>query len=1455
MTRNSNLTPENENQLAEAQEYVEPSSVVEKAFEETEEIEQTLSEELHMAKGPELAAVVDDYLVDKTEYAIEGSGKHRITDKTMSAEILDDTETVLIRGASEESGESKTSGKNPILTLENDGYPKQINEGVMDLNSQNTKLPNNKSVVGLVIEVINQAQRFAKEYKEERQVNKILKLTDNELLYEYELDNNYKPGEVTRLIDDGLIDEYSLKKYENRKFKGINKNNPIIQKALQEALINELSNASKSNVDQSYINDYLNLGGNAELLMQNQGIKNKTTDYLVQELLNKAENYYFSFSFNGLNDEALSSLMDTYLKDPKNGEIITEKVDIQKVGDALMKSALESKEAKDYKDRNIEIINGLLVPLGFEPFKDKVVLLDETGIIGSSEWQERLNKKGLWQPEWTDYIYQKHWQEIKSCIEKKENLKYSYLQTALSPDLEPSEDNKAARYWQEQSKVLGGDALAFISNNINITGKEDDQLFNQDGMPTENLFKRHDLVFSGKYLDAEDLDKEMLFLNNNINRLSPDIHGYTIFLNSIPDKDRLSGANLITDPRNDLVNNSNFDESGATPKLWQQEFSQGNFDFILSRGKEELIGMQLSEQQDSILKLYTEIKDNNKNISEINNYNNETLSTLLQMPDKHLMITKWLNFPPDLHEMDKKGQFLINENNILSYLSAFINLDANDWATNNIPDSAKSFIKETFQDTANKNMVMDVLQKYWKDYLKSDDSEAYPTVLQLMAQHNLDNDGAGPLSQTEAFLNYMTAFQSHKDELFDSAKIIEERLKKERWETSAISDFYNVSSEVIAASPDIYKDFIEFFNGIPDKKDFDMFINEIYPLYKAELTLQAEYTGGGWSTGKASKANYSHLDIVKMRTDLRNTLLVFNLQELSPERQQDGVNRVREIILGEIKEIFSSKFSITESATPTKFSSADIRIMTDMTLYHSNLAGRLPEKESLIGLFAALQLNKNGSQTAWDTLRQGNVINAHDFLTSEKAETVNAILARSKENDPINVTNTGLGSEMLTEFKADLQQEVESIRLGNIQTIDMRLSNVIGNIEELCDPDLYPQDIDKRKIRILRQFPAKTVSAVSAKMYQSASGRQIKFNDEERSIQSELTKLLNDENKEVTSENIKKYLQDGFSLIKLPFNISQKIMESGARDEIIKLQRMLSPSPEIMSIFNRIGEQFSTQSGALALGADLDFLENLVVKREGDLSNDEKNTLHGYITLIREQMLKLEQIYASTVNTFSKTEKSINSASPELAAKVEQISHIINGVTDQKVITSVCSNQMTTIVENMRQCLSAKSAGINNDTDLTFGEGYKFYLYSHNETNPQGSIADEIIYLVPTENTNGERKLSFVMDQLYGQKTSDVFLGHTETLVKKMRLLHEKFPDVNTSIFIPQNSMASVSLNSELLTQNLGDSTVEISTVNNTKITVPQSAFGDHYIEFGGYARGAGERIVNGIELKIKSIK
>ena len=169
----------------------------------------------------------------------------------------------------------------------------------------------------------------------------------------------------------------------------------------------------------------------------------------------------------------------------------------------------------------------------------------------------------------------------------------------------------------------------------------------------------------------------------------------------------------------------------------------------------------------------------------------------------------------------------------------------------------------------------------------------------------------------------------------------------------------------------------------------------------------------------------------------------------------------------------------------------------------------------------------------------------------------------------------------------------------------------------------------------------------------------------------------------------------------------------------------------------------------------------------------------------------------------------------------------------------------------MRACLSCKTKGINNDTDLTFGEGYKFYLYSTTGATRNDSNTDEIVYFVPVG--EGEsRRMGFVMDQMYGTKNSDIMVSHLENVLKKARSLKEQFPEVPISIILPNSSMHScgVEMSAEELSQKLESKDgLTFLAFEGETVTVPKSGFGDHYIEFGGDARTSGSRAVNGIEI------
>ena len=176
---------------------------------------------------------------------------------------------------------------------------------------------------------------------------------------------------------------------------------------------------------------------------------------------------------------------------------------------------------------------------------------------------------------------------------------------------------------------------------------------------------------------------------------------------------------------------------------------------------------------------------------------------------------------------------------------------------------------------------------------------------------------------------------------------------------------------------------------------------------------------------------------------------------------------------------------------------------------------------------------------------------------------------------------------------------------------------------------------------------------------------------------------------------------------------------------------------------------------------------------------------------------------------------------------------------------------MPTLIENMRACLACRDSGCNNDTNPTFVDYGKFYLYSRGNIGIKGSCSDEIVFFAPIGDGE-EKRMSLVMDRVYGSRSNDVFYNHVATVVKAGRELKRIYPEVRLSAYVTSASAGScgVPLDENRLRE-MVDIPNEIKLVSRKEetVTIPESGFGDHYIEIGGGCRTSGERKVDGIEI------
>ena len=989
-------------------------------------------------------------------------------------------------------------------------------------------------------------------------------------------------------------------------------------------------------------------------------------------------------------------------------------------------------------------------------------------------------------------------------------------------------------------KVVDGSFTEKDRLGLFVYGFADDEFYDENGEVNEHFYEGC-AYFATEYVEVLDDDETKRLCENYLE--SCDFRRLAEFGGRNLDRGNVHGPvrGLIDDYKRLHLNEYNFswlqfkseniasyfDEEGAKPSFWQECVRQKEFAYLSTMDEKTLLEA---------------------------GFDKPTKKILLGTTDAALGET---------------GE--VTKDNILSALTRFMYMDAQDW---NKASEADLRIKEAFSESnlANKDEAMRQLRQIYEGYLKSNNETSFPKSLVILANYMHKNNGAGPLTQIEAFLDYCGALGEVEDEgLKEGVGRVEGKIKD--WDNVDKANFYATGAEILSADPRLYKEFIGVFDRLDDSRDFKMFAQEIFPLFRAKLALLKSYDDHSDGIGVGyQETSYRNVDMDQLCNDLHKLLIPFTFmsrgddegEKAFRERREKGLVAVKEGLFGEISDLFTEKFGIMPEAIPKELDKEGMRSVEDMVLYLSNIAHQSVQKKNLIGYYLALQLSKReDGLTMWDAFRRGEKCDPSDYLTLEAARTVTDQILHSGEASPLTAENTKIVSEeRLREFGGALQEETSEIRVGGVSTIDVRLQNLKGNIEELADPDLYDNAMDKAKVAIISQYSPKMIGKVATALWQKeAKGRELAFNETETALADELIKLLVDAKLEVTPENIQKYLQQGFKELGPVAKTLTLIRESDVTKKVAELQDMLVPQGEVAAIFGELGEQFRPESGVLALNADLEFLDSIVSKgkKNGAFSGDPAEqarkfgVIKEYLDGIEHRMAELDGIYSVIARSFEsiRVPDEGEGSNRAVAEKMQEIRRIISGgETDNSVIISTCSINMNMIIENMRACLSCKTKGINNDTNLTFGESYKFYAYSRNGVKEKGSISDEIVYFVPT-GQGDDLRMSFVMDQIYGTKNSDILLGHVGVLAKKARALKDKYPEVPISIFVTTNgaSSCSVPIDSGNLLTHLASIEGVTARSSTREVNIPESGYGDHYIEIGGDARVSGMRMVSGVEV------
>src|SRR3989339_470273 len=438
----------------------------------------------------------------------------------------------------------------------------------------------------------------------------------------------------------------------------------------------------------------------------------------------------------------------------------------------------------------------------------------------------------------------------------------------------------------------------------------------------------------------------------------------------------------------------------------------------------------------------------------------------------------------------------ISDRNWLPLFITFINLDEN----TTLKSEEKEKIMALFKKDKTKDFCLDAVQQLWNNYLQSDEPNKIPFKLSMIAER-INNFGAGPLSQLESlgkFIHTWSQTISNKkitpeilQKIVGGEISTEERFKKGRWNQEDQSGYYHTSGDIIKADAVLFADFLDLFDNF-NLTQFKQYLREIYPLYRAQLALLEKGSGG-------------HKEYLSEDLDgIKKSIGVF-VSDFK-ERGVEVFAEKKAILITEIQKIFKEKFGIIK--VPEDFSEDTTRSLSNVSVYLGNFHSRTADKETTLGFYLALMLNGQ-----WDSFRRGEEINPDIYLTPEKSAVVKELLTKRKELTPITAERLGITAEEMLRFRSIMQQETQNVVLGKIETIDIKINNVLVNLQTLSDLDLYPDQMDKARLNLLLKYGNKRVGGVVAKLYQEQKnpGRLVQFKEDEwkKMVWFSIQKFLN----------------------------------------------------------------------------------------------------------------------------------------------------------------------------------------------------------------------------------------------------------------------------------------------------------------------------------------------------------
>ncbi len=738
-----------------------------------------------------------------------------------------------------------------------------------------------------------------------------------------------------------------------------------------------------------------------------------------------------------------------------------------------------------------------------------------------------------------------------------------------------------------------------------------------------------------------------------------------------------------------------------------------------------------------------------------------------------------------------------------------------------IPEDIKVGITDLVSN--NKDKIYSKIKKYYSEFLNSwkwtDDMRVFCKSVKSFWLWNL--------SQAQTLTNFLSVLnEKGNPKINELLQSFEE--KNSKLSNQEKTHFYNISIDILKVSPKLLESYWELM-ALLDQEQTKYFLENLYTLHNVLINFALLSWKKFWVFNEFKKEV-----IWKLLKDCKN----WNITEVLEKNKKEIQDKI----------ILKAKNKSWIIKIPEIFSEEAIENIKQFSIYYTNIHARNKEKTKMIWMALWLKLN-----WSWEKFRSLEEINFNEYFEPETAG-----FAWEYKTKLIELfSKNWLQSK---ELKI-LQESMSNIMIWTAETIDQKLINIKNHItNQLTDRDAYSEEMYKI-FELYKKYWKDFWKALALK-FQSFT-KNITFDKTTIEILSQLWELR-------STQQVKQ-IQEQIDVVKWVIWINEDLTKIDLETPIKEWNELLIPNQEIINIFSRLWENFSSNSWVIALSQDVSYLTDLVWKdrqKQGNeriLSKQEYELALNYLNSIKTKLdslykylFDLEEIFKNRFcekdknwKDWEKKElvvKKLYEKEELLKSRIEDLKNEILKSQNKdswtiEMMTTMTSS-LTDVIANIRWCLWCQKKECNNDTNLRFTAPNEFFIMSKKIWS-QKSFTDQPVTLLESNNW-----LVFILDTLRGEtKTADILIAHILVLLKKIKQTKRK----DIQVLFPANASGGVWITAEYMRKRIKeeiDDKIEVQDNFQFNIKIPNQDFYDPYYEWwhGRYKKDA---IVSGIMIKL----